>query len=295
MMSDDATYSNGIGLKSEGNVINIEDGVLMVAAVALDIETGEPEANIASIMRCVRELKGTVDIAVFPELCTTGFINNRHDALALAEENSNYTVACLTELAVENAMAIAGSFLACDKEGRLYNRAFIIKGDGSRAFYDKRHLFILSPESKMYTAGDKEIPVVGIGGVKVALSVCYDLRFPAWLRNRELKYDMLLVPANWPQSRQHAWNTLLAARAIENQAMVVGADCSGHDNYGCYDDMAAIVDWNGEPVGQKTVIASQPTIVAAFDRAAFGFYRHKNPFYKSADSFELKTPSHKKC
>ena len=78
--------------------------------------------------------------------------------------------------------------------------------------------------------------------------VCYDLRFPAWSRNIGGNYDLLIVPANWGKSRQYAWQHLLIARAIENQAYVIGINRSGTDDYGTYDNTSVIIDPKGYPL-----------------------------------------------
>lgn len=260
---------------------------LEVLAVALDIAVGEPLENISRMSRCMRGLPAEVKLVVFPELCTTGFVADQERLSELAERDDEMTMLTMRQLAIEYHRYIAGSFLATDRKGNYYNRAFMVTPEGAVTFYNKRHLFILSPESRLMSAGDDRPPVVDVDGWKVALAVCYDLRFPVWLRNVDMCYDAMLMPANWPQARRHAWETLLRARAIENQAYMVGADCSGRDNYGVYDEMTHVYDYMGQEIGSDIIVGGQPAVKARFNRAEFEQYRHHAPFYRSADDFTL--------
>ena len=129
------------------------------------------------------------------------------------------------------------------------------------------------------------LPVVRFRGWNIALIVCYDLRFPAWCRNRMGAYDLLLVPANWPQSRAYAWQHLLIARAIENQCCVVGANRAGEDSYGVYDGLTYIFDGRGRPVG--LIPDECPFVVADLDRAEQEEFRKKFPAMRDADDFRI--------
>ena len=91
-------------------------------------------------------------------------------------------------------------------------------------------------------------PVIRYRGWNISLVICYDLRFPVWCRNVNNRYDMLIVPANWPSARGYAWRQLLIARAIENQAVIVGADRSGCDDYGDYEYMSYVFDPSGHEI-----------------------------------------------
>ena len=95
---------------------------------------------------------------------------------------------------------------------------------------------------------------------------------------------MLLIPANWPDSRSYAWSHLLIARAIENQAVVVGADRSGTDDYGCYDGLSEVYDFMGKPVG---VLSDSGIIYATLLKDKLEQYRRRFPFYKDADNYRF--------
>ena len=155
----------------------------------------------------------------------------------------------LRNLAHRHSIAIAGSYLA-KMEGQNFNRGFFINPNGKTLYYNKKHLFGLSNESKLLAAGNDSPLLVEYHGWKIAIVVCYDLRFPVWCRygNGGACYDMLVVVANWPCSRQYAWEHLLIARAIENQAIVVGANRSGSDEFGIYDNMSRVYDELGSKI-----------------------------------------------
>ena len=110
--------------------------------------------------------------------------------------------------------AVCGS-LPIKENGCTYNRLIFAKPDGTTAFYDKHHLFSYSGEAQNYTPGDDRV-VIEFRGLRILLLICYDLRFPTFSRNHD-DYDAVFYPANWPEKRILAWDTLIRARAIENQ------------------------------------------------------------------------------
>ncbi|MDE7442679.1 MAG: nitrilase family protein, partial [Muribaculaceae bacterium] len=219
-----------------------------IAVIPLDIALADKNKNLDAVTTIVRSLRSDVDVVVLPELFSTGFISDAALTSELAESNSGNTIATLTRLAAECNLAICGSFLACTA-GSHYNRGFFIEPSGETTWYDKHHLFSLSCETKLLDRGEVVPPLVRFRGWTFSFIVCYDLRFPAWCRNVNQRYDIMLVPANWPVSRRYAWEHLLIGRAIENQAYYIGADRGGTDDYGCYDDMTMAFDYMGMPVG----------------------------------------------
>lgn len=259
---------------------------IRVAAVPLDIAWGDRAENIYVTGQLLRRLPHDVDIVVLPELFTTGFITDPHLMAEQADApGREVAVEAMAELAAELNMALCFSLLY-RVGGDYFNRAYFIEPSGEITFYNKRHLFAPSEESKVYTKGEAQIPVVRFRGWNVAMAVCYDVRFPVWLSNVGYKYDMLLVPANWPDARGYAWRQLLIARAIENQACVVGANRSGHDDFGIYDAQTFLFDHMGTPVGD---VASDTGIVTgSFDIEAVRATRKRFPVQNHADSFTLK-------
>jgi omega-amidase len=137
----------------------------------------------------------------------------------------------MQQKAKEKNAYIVGSISVKDN-GNYYNRLYWVKPDGTYEWYDKRHLFRMGNEDQHYTAGNKKL-VVEYKGWKICPLVCYDLRFPVWSRNKkENTYDVLIYVANWPEVRSYPWKQLLIARAIENQAYVVGVNRIGEDGNG---------------------------------------------------------------
>lgn len=220
---------------------------LRVAVLSLDIVEGEVEVNLDRTGKMLESLPDDTDLAVLPEMFTTSFMQNTEELLRIGESAAARTQEALVSWAAVRRMAIAGSFIAKAPEGYV-NRGFLISPAREMVCYDKRHLFCLSPEAKLLSAGKGLPPVVNFRGWNISMIVCYDLRFPVWNRNVGQQTDILLVPANWPRSRGYAWRQLLIARAIENQEYVVGANRGGEDSYGVYDGLSMIIDPLGVPV-----------------------------------------------
>ncbi len=257
---------------------------LRVAALPLDIVWADKTANCRAVAEAFTHLPEGTDIVVLPELFSTGYVDDPQAMKELAERNTQETIDFIKRLAAHYSVAVAGSFVASTPP-KLYNRAFFIEPNGDETFYDKRHLFSLSAESRIFAPGTGDIPVVRFRGWNIAMIVCYDLRFPVWCRCRRNAYDILLVPANWPQSRGYAFTHLLIARAIENQCCVVGADRGGKDMYGQYDGLSQIYDGRGMPVGLQTEGA--PFIVADLSKSKQDDYRRNFPVCNDADDFEF--------
>jgi len=221
---------------------------LRIAAIPIDIVPADPAANLATLGAAMQRLPAGTDIAVVPELFTTGFVRDESRRADLAQPNSGSTMQAVRHFARSTGVAIAGSFMAVTA-GRYYNRGFFVEPSGDETFYDKRHLFLAGAETDAFAPGVDPVPVIRYRGWNIAMIICFDLRFPEWCRNRDMAYDVLLVPANWPSAREYAWSHLLIARAIENQAAVVGANRSGRDDGGDYDGLTQIYDAMGQPVG----------------------------------------------
>ena len=261
---------------------------LKTAVISLDIKWADVEINMRETHRLIESLDRDTDIVVLPELFSTGFIQGPALMEDLTERHGSGTLASIREWAASYDMAISGSLLV-KENGSFYNRGFIIEPDGTSTFYDKRHLFCLSPEAKTYSHGRALPPVVNFRGWNIALIICYDLRFPVWCRNKSHRYDMLIVPANWPQARGYAWKHLLIARAIENQAVVIGADRSGTDDYGNYDGLSMIIDPSGHILSPDNsgMENSGCIIQATYYREWIMKMRDRLPVGADADWFEL--------
>lgn len=180
------------------------------------------------------------DLILLPEMFTTGF-SMRPEALSSL---NNGVLEWVIENAQKRNVAICGS-LICEEDGHFYNRLFFVKPDGTYQHYDKRHLFTMGQEPDHYTAGRQRI-IIEYKGWKILPLICYDLRFPVFSRN-DCDYDLLLYVANWPEKRAHHWSQLLVARAIENQAYVLGCNRVGADGNGiAHSGDSAIIDYKGD-------------------------------------------------
>ncbi len=245
-----------------------------------DIVWADPQANREKLETLLRDAPGA-DLYVLPEMFSTGFATSPE---GIAEPSPSGTLALMQTLSAASDAAIAGSIAVCE-QGRYYNRFFFVKPDGSVASYDKRHLFTYSGEHFRYTPGDKRV-VVEWRGVRFLLLVCYDLRFPVWIRNRG-DYDAILCVASWPKVRRPAWDTLVRARAIENQCFVAAVDRTGDDPSCHYNGGTAFIDPYGEVIA-RCADDSEEFLYAELDMGILDAFREKFPVLSDADPFDLR-------
>ena len=231
-----------------------------------DIIWADPKANLARLDELFAGLPDS-DIYVLPEMFTTGFAT-KPEGIA---EDKGLGLEWMKKTAKSRDCAIAGSIATCE-DGRYYNRFYFVTPDDCW-LYDKHHLFTYSGEHEHFTAGNNKV-IAEWRGVKFRLAVCYDLRFPAWLRNEDGGYDVLLVVASWPSPRAEAWKALLKARAIENQCYVIGVNRIGEDPSCKYSGDSAFIDAYGQPATE-------------IDMEALQAFRQKFPVLKDADKFEI--------
>ncbi len=244
-----------------------------------DIIWGDPEANRRKLDEVLAANAGA-DLYVFPEMFTTGFATMEG---ATVEESDGPVLEWMKEKARTLDAAIAGS-VALKTGAKCANRLFFVTPEGDVTWYDKRHLFYYGGEGTRFEPGQKRT-VVEFRGVRFLLLVCYDLRFPVWIRNRD-DYDAILVVANWPDARALAWNTLLQARAIENQCYVLGCNRVGQDPACNYTGYTKVINPYGE------IVASVPNDTeglasATLDLAFLKAYARNFPVLENADSFTL--------
>lgn len=258
---------------------------LNVCLFPMGIKWGNKETNLKTLEEAMRCVHPGTDLLLIPEMFSTGFItDDKEKVRQLSERNSGDTMEFVRGLTCKYNMAIAGSFIA-DTGGALFNRAFFMEPCGDVAFSDKRHLFSMGGEDKVFSSGDSRLSI-RYRGWNLSLVVCYDLRFPVWCRNKENEYDALLAVANWPKPRIEAWNTLLKSRALENLAYVCGVNCSGIDNNGYeYDGSSKVFDFKGKDITMSH--PDSPFLYASLSYEKLASFRNKFPAWRDADSFSI--------
>lgn len=253
---------------------------LSVALVQTALHWHDPAANRALFDRLIADVDPAVDLIVLPEMLSTGFTMASGE---VAETMDGETVAWLRYLARKRGAAVAGS-LVIDDAGRCFNRLVWMPTDGRETIYDKRHLFRMAGEHEHYAAGESRV-TVQLGDWRIRLSVCYDLRFPVWLRSRG-DYDALLCVANWPAARQTAWNTLLRARAVENLCYTVAVNRIGRDGNGVdYRGGSAVYGPEGEALAE--VFDREAVVTVSLDLDELDTYRQRFPAWRDADGFKI--------
>ena len=239
------------------------------------------DKNLQNLSLRLSAIREKTDLIVLPEMFSTGFSMNPEK---LAEDMNGKSMQWMQTQAQKFDCVITGT-LIIREEGKYYNRLIWMRPDGTFEKYDKRHLFGFAEEDKHYTAGNKKL-FVELNGWKICPVICYDLRFPVWLRNTNEEYDMLLVLANWPERRSLHWRTLIPARAVENQAFVVAVNRVGHDGNEIYhsgDSMC--IDPNGKVVYYKPNDEDLYTFSINLEEVAKS--RTSHPFLKDADQFKI--------
>jgi predicted amidohydrolase len=253
---------------------------IRITTVQADLRWEDAAANLAQFESKLAGLAGATDVVVLPEMFTTGF---SMDAPRLAEPMDGRTMRWLAAQAAGTGAVVAGSFIATEG-GRYFNRLVWMRPDGRFELYDKRHLFTLAGEHETYTAGKSKL-VTEWQGWRICPLICYDLRFPVWSRNTD-GYDLLLYVANWPERRSHHWKQLLVARAIENQACVVGVNRCGTDGAGLhYTGDTSVIDHSGNLLHQAT--GAPDVYTATLSLKMLREYRRSLRFLEDKDDFEI--------
>jgi omega-amidase len=256
--------------------------VLRVSLVQQPLVWHDGEANRAHFESLLLPFAGETDLVVLPETFTTGF---SMEVERLGERAGGVSSQWLAQLAKRLDAAITGSVITQDAE-HYYNRLLWAAPSGELRAYDKRHLFRMGREHQHFTAG-RAAWSIPWRGFNICPLVCYDLRFPVFSRRRaQLDYDLLLYVANWPAARASAWRQLLRARAIENQAYVVGVNRVGLDGQGvAYAGDSAAIDFLGDPLVELGAAARIETV--GLDPQALQAFRSKFPAHLDADAFTL--------
>ena len=221
-----------------------------------------------------------IGLIVLPEMFTSGFTMRPS---LVAETMQGETIQLLKNLAKAKNCAITGS-LVITENNNFHNRLVFVFTTGEIEYYDKRHLFTLAGEDKIYTKGNKKI-IIEYNGLKICPLVCYDLRFPVFSRNAE-NYDVLIYVANWPKPRINAWDILLKARAIENMCYTIAVNRIGVDeNNNEYTGHSQVIDYLGNSTLEPQ--ENEGIFIVKLDINKMIETRNKLGFLNDKDLFEI--------
>jgi len=224
-----------------------------ISFIQSDLNWESPDLNLKQFGEKIDNINSHPDLIVLPEMFNTAFSINPEKC---AETIEGQSINWMKQQAIVKNCVIVGSLLIKENNS-FFNRLVWMQNDGSFQYYDKRHLFRMSEEFRIFNRGSIRT-IVELKGWKINLNICYDLRFPVWTKNTyndgKYEYDILINIANWPASRSYVWQTLLKARAIENQCYVVGVNRVGDDGFGTpHSGDSMIVD----PYGNE-ILRAQP-------------------------------------
>jgi len=237
--------------------------------------------NLNRFDAIISEASSAFDLFILPEMFSTGFTMAPEK---FSRPDLDVIPDWMKKLSEKTNSAIAGSSVALGDEG-YFNRFYLAHHAGQIDHYDKHHLFRMGEEQKHYQAGD-ERKIFVFNDWRICPQVCYDLRFPVWSRNCE-DYDLLIYVANWPAVRHDAWETLLKARAIENQCYVAGVNRTGSDPRMGYNGGSVVYSAKGEVISHSYQDHSS-ILTASADLHTLQAFREKFPAWMDRDPFVLK-------
>lgn len=252
--------------------------MLKVSLVQAKIKWHDPEHNLIHYDQLVSTI-AEADLIVLPEMWVSGFTMMAHRYY----ESQGPALDLMKKWSQEKQATIIGSLITKIGES-YYNRMYVVSEGALLHTYDKKHLFAFAGEDRIFKAGTDHL-LCDIEGWKLNVQICYDLRFPVWARNTQA-YDLLIYSANWPNQRIEAWQTLLKARAIENQSYVVGVNCFGKDVWeNSYAGHSAAISYDGSMI--STIADKEGVVDVLLDKEALVNFRNKLPFLKDQDLFKF--------
>jgi omega-amidase len=253
---------------------------MKIALIQSPLVWENPALNRIHFEEKINSITESIDLIVLPEMFSTGFTMNPKEVF---ETIDGVTIQWLQSIAKAKNSAITGS-LIIKENGNFYNRLVFVFPSGDIKRYDKRHLFTLAGEEKVYTAG-KERLIIDYLGWKICPLICYDLRFPVFSRNTE-NYNLLIYVANWPKPRINAWDTLLKARAIENVTYTIGVNRVGIDNNKLeYNGHSQIIDFSGNYLLEPQ--ENEGIYITTLHKSKLFEFRNKFGFLNDRDTFTV--------
>jgi len=254
---------------------------LTVSIIQTNLHWEDKASNLKMFEEKLAALPAVSQVVFLPEMFNTGF-SMRPEFLAESMEGD--TVQWLKQMASGQRKIICGSMII-EEDKQYFNRLLWVLPNGMMYHYDKRHLFAYAGEDQHFTAGSNRL-IVQVNGWKICLMICYDLRFPVWARQNKERYDALVYVANWPDRRSLAWKTLLQARAIENQAYVIGVNRTGQDGHDIYySGHSALIDPLGNILWQEA--DTEAIYTQTLNKEKLQEARTQFPFLNDADQFVI--------
>ncbi|MBQ8704845.1 MAG: nitrilase family protein [Paludibacteraceae bacterium] len=257
---------------------------MKVALLQYSIAWADPQENVRRLDQRLAAIQGQADIAVVPEMFSTGFCTDRP---GLAEPWGGETCQALQRMADTYGIAIMGSLIVRVEGDGLRNRGFMFAPHAEPRYIDKRHLYKHGGEAEFITAGDQR-EVWEYRGVKIRLAICYDLRFPVWLRqDKQNLYDILVVVGCWPTARIKYWDTMLPARGAENHCYAVGVNMVGTDGLQiAYNGHSAAYDtWLNDLAGFAD--GEEGTRIVELPMEKLWHFREVLPQWQDADEYTI--------
>lgn len=258
---------------------------LKIGIIQFDILQNEIDANLAILEEIfyANIVNKKYDIIVLPEMFNSGFGNNSSKN---AEYINGKSHKWMQNMAIISNSLIIGS-LPIKENSKIYNQLLAVSPNNQTNQYNKRHLFTYGGENNEYTSGNSS-GLFSYKSIVIKPIICYDLRFPVWCRNTpQNTYDLLICVANWPASRKKAWDTLIKARAIENQCYVIASNRIGTDAHALiYEGGSDIIDFKGDSI----LAAEEPNniiLTATINLPSLREFRTKFPFINDADNFTI--------
>ena len=249
-----------------------------ITCLQMDIAFGNPNKNYQNAEKLIEEaMTEKPDIIVLPELWTTGYDLTRLEQIA--DKDAVTTIRFLRNTAIKYQVHFVGGSVANQGEKGVKNTLLIINKKGELVHsYSKLHLFKLMDEHLYLEAGDQE-GLFELEGLTFSGVICYDIRFPEWIRTHTAKgAEALFVVAEWPAARLTHWRALLIARAIENQCFVIACNRSGSDPKNEFAGHSMIIDPWGEVIAEAS--ANEEIMTAEIELDLVKDIRKHIPIFK---------------
>nr|WP_238942008.1 carbon-nitrogen family hydrolase [Bacillus sp. REN10] len=251
---------------------------MKIACLQIDIAFGDPNTNYQKVAQWLQQAaEQKCQLAILPELWTTGYDLTRLDEIA--DQEAKQAIAFLSEQAKKHRLYLIAGSVANQTENGVENTLLVINKQGELVKkYSKLHLFRLMEEEKFLQAGRGD-GLFSLEEETMAAFICYDIRFPEWLRKHVLAgAKVLFIPAEWPLARVDHWRTLLMARAIENQAYVIGCNRSGADPKNEFAGHSIIIDPWGEIIAEAG--EAEQLLIGEIDLAKVEEIRQRIPIFE---------------